>query len=278
MLPGHTRTPAQIIGGLLAGHPEAVSLQAEASHCRALARSSAAYAAQAFEDAQAARLGYEELRHRLDPRRARTIGLAAGLLVLILLGAGLALLDDFELSGVLGPVRSVLPALAATAVWLAGAWLAALASRERRRGVCLAAGTAGVLLGLLLVALRDFGHQNVPFGILVGLFILVLAGAAAVLMTRMESSSVFVVRRRWHRARAAHRAAVRIGQDDMEAAAVATESWLGLVRTRASVLAGDERLVQETVALAVDLLESGQSHASPRRRLPGSRPGTAGVA
>ena len=50
---------------------------------------------------------------------------------------------------------------------------------------------------------------------------------------------------------------------------MATESWLGLVRTRASVLAGDERLVQETVALAIELLESGQSHASLRRRLPG---------
>jgi hypothetical protein len=35
------------------------------------------------------------------------------------------------------------------------------------------------------------------------------------------------------------------------------------------VLAGDERLVRETVALAVDLLESGQSHASLDRRLPG---------
>jgi hypothetical protein len=70
-------------------------------------------------------------------------------------------------------------------------------------------------------------------------------------------------------ARAAHRAAVRIEQDDLEAATMATESWLDLVRTRASVLRGDERLVQETVALAIDLLESGQSHAALRGRLPG---------
>jgi hypothetical protein len=101
------------------------------------------------------------------------------------------------------------------------------------------------------------------------LLTLVLASAAAVLMARMESSSLFAARRCWHRARAAHRAAVRIEQDDMEAATVATESWLGLVRTRASVLTGDERLVQETVALAIDLLESGQPHAALRRRLPG---------
>jgi hypothetical protein len=269
VLPGHMRTPAQIIGELLTGHPEAVSLQAEASHCRALARSSAAYTSQAFEDAQTARLGYEELRHRLDPRRVRVIGLGAGLAALTLLAAGLTLLDDVELSGVLGPLKPVLPALAATAVWLAGAWVAALASRERRWGVCLAAGTAGALLGLLLAAVRGFGHQNVPFGILVSVFILVLASVAAVLMARMEPSSLFAARRRWHRARTAHRAAARIEHDDLEAATVATESWLGLVRARASVLAGDERLVQETVALAVDLLESGQSHATLHRRLTG---------
>jgi hypothetical protein len=110
-------------------------------------------------------------------------------------------------------------------VWLAGSWVAALATRERRRGVCLAAGTGGVFLGL--------------------------------------------ARWRWQRARAAHRAAARIERDDLEAATVATESWLGLVRTRTSVLAGDERLVQETLALAIELLESGQSHAPLRRRLPG---------
>jgi hypothetical protein len=72
----------------------------------------------------------------------------------------------------------------------------------------------------------------------------------------------------WHRGRPA-RAAVRIEQGDLEAATVASEAWLGLVRARASVLAGDERLVQETVALAIELLESGQSYASLRRRLPG---------
>jgi len=270
VLPGQTRTPAQIVGELLTGHPEAVSLQAEASHCRALARSSAAHASQTFDAAQAARLGYEELRHRLDPRRVRTIGLGAGLLALILLGAGLTVLDAAELSGVLGKAGSVLPALAATAVWLAGAWVAALAGRERRRGVCLAVGAAGVLLGLLLALLRGFGQQNILFGTVVSLFILVLASAAAVLMARVESSSLFAARRRWHRASAAHRAAARTRQDDMEAATVATESWLGLVRTRASVLTGDEQLVQETIALAMDLLESGQSHASLRRRLPGS--------
>jgi hypothetical protein len=41
-----------MIGELLTGHPEAVTLQAEASHSRALARCSAAHASQAFDAAQ----------------------------------------------------------------------------------------------------------------------------------------------------------------------------------------------------------------------------------
>jgi hypothetical protein len=93
VLPGHMRTSAQIIGELLTGHPEAVSLQAEAGHCRALARCSAAHASEAFDATQTARLGPEELRHRIGPRRARTVGRVAGLLILTLVGAGLTLLD-----------------------------------------------------------------------------------------------------------------------------------------------------------------------------------------
>jgi hypothetical protein len=204
-------------------------------------RCSAAHASEAFDAAQTARLSYEELRHRIDPRRARTVGLAAGLLTLTLVGAGLTLLDAIELSVVLGPVRSVLPALAAAAVWLAGSWVAALATRERRWGVCLAAGTGGVLLGLLLAALRGFSHQNVLFGTLVSALILGLASAAAVLLARMESSSLFAARWRWHRARASHRAAARIEQGDLEAAAVATEAWLawcGAGRVCSPVMSG----------------------------------------
>lgn len=265
MLPGRQPTPAQVIGELLLRHPEAASLQAEASHCRALARSSGAHASHASDAAQAARFGYEELRHRLDPRRVRVVGFGAGLLVLIPVGAGLGLFDYAELGGVLSPVGSALSALAATVVWLAGAWVAALAGREHQWRVCLAAGAAGVLLGLLLAALRGFGGHHVVSGILVSAFILVLAAAAAVLIARMEPWSLFAARRCWHQARAAHRAAARIGQDDLEAATIATESWLGLIRAQASMLAGDERLVQETVALAVDLLESGQSQAGIQR-------------
>ena len=256
MLPGHSRTPSQIIGELLTRHPEAASLQAEASHRGALARSSAANVRGTFAVAQAARLGYEELRHRLDPRRLRTVNFAAGLLVLVLLSAGLTLLDIIQLSGLLGRTDSVLPALAAVAVWLTGAWLTVLASRERRWPLILTVSATAVLLGLLLAVVHGLGRGGVFFGALLTGFILVIAGGAAVIMARMEPASLLAARRHWHRARAAHEAAVRTEREDIEAATVATEAWLGLVR--ASVITeGDEHLADETVALAVTLLESG---------------------
>ncbi len=153
---GQTPPRSQILDELLTSHPEAASLLAEASHCHALASSSAANVGQAFTAAQAARLSYEELRHRLDPRRRRTIHFGAGLILLI----------------VLGGMGSVLPTLAATA------------------------------------------HRSWVFGVLVGVFILVLVAGAAVL-THMESASLFLARRRWHRARAAHEAAVQTEQADV---------------------------------------------------------------
>ena len=175
------------------------------------------------------------------------------------------MLNVIELSGLLSRIGSVLLVLAATAISLTGAWLAALASRERRRKLALATVGAAILLDLLLATLHGFeprpGWPTVRenllgssvFGVLVGL-------SAAVLMNHMESATIFLARRRWHRARAADEEAVRIEQEDVAAAAVAVEAWLGLVRTRASAAAGDEEhLVHETVALAAALLESGQS-------------------
>lgn len=54
-------------------------------------------------------------------------------------------------------------ALAATAVWLDGAWIAALASCPSRPASGASSRAA---------ALRSFGYQNVLFGILVSVFIL----------------------------------------------------------------------------------------------------------
>jgi hypothetical protein len=93
-------------------------------------------------------------------------------------------------------------------------------------------------------------------GLAVSMFILLLLVGSAVLMARMESASLFLARRRWHRAHAEHQAAV-------EVAAVATAAWLGLVRAYATGAAGDDkRLVHETVAMGAALLDIGQPQLS----------------
>jgi len=228
-----------------------------------------------FATAQAARLAYEQLRHRLEPRRGHPVHFDAGSLLVLMLGAGLAMLNLIELSGVLGGPRSVPPALAAAAVWLTGAWLAASAVRHRRRAVLAGLSGAAVLLGLLLVALHGLGpHPGWPasghalgstvFAALTGTFILVLTIGAAALMTHMEPASLLMARRRWHRARTAYEEAVEIEHADIEAAAVAAEAWLALVRSQVTALAaGDESLVQPTVGLAAVLVESSRPKLPP---------------
>ncbi len=276
MLSDDRPTPAKIIGELLTNHPEAASLLAEASHCRALAVYSAATAKLKFEAAQAARLAYEELRHRLEPRRSHPIHFTLGLLFLLVLGAGLAMLNLIELSTLLGGLRSVLPALTATAVWLTVAWLAATAVRQQRWVLVTAIVGAALLLGLLLVALHGLGprpgwpagsehtHGSTVFGALTGAFILVLTVGAAALMARMEPASLLLARQRWHRARAAHEEAAETERADAQAAAVATGAWLSLVRARVTAIAAvEEHLVQDTVALALIILESARIQLPP---------------
>jgi hypothetical protein len=263
--PDLPRTPSQVIGGLLTRHPEAASLHSEASHCLALARHSAAGVGRAFAAQQAARLAYEELRHRIDPRRHRTVAFGRALIIIAALGAALMFLDFVELSGTLSGTSTLLLALVASVAWLAGAWMAALASRERSWPALLAVGVAGTVLGLLLAALHGLSHRGAVLSVLVSVLILVLASGAVRLMARTESASLYVARRRWQQARIAYAAAIAAERVDAEAMAVATESWLGLVRTWASGVTSDGCLLQETVALAAALLEADPSR---REQLP----------
>jgi hypothetical protein len=272
VLPDNWPTPAKIIGDLLRSHPEAASLLAEASHRQALAAWSGAESGIRFQAAQAARLAYEELRHRLDPRRARRVHFDVGLSLLTLLTAGLAMLDLMELSGPLDRLGSVVFALAATGVWLTIAWLAALAGLQRRWIVVSAIGTAAIALGLLLVALHGLAPHpgwlmvggrfrgSVLAGTVGGAFIIALVAGAAAFIARMEPASLLVARRRWHRARSGHEEAMRTGQADLGAAVVALEAWLGLVRATATMIAmaGEEQLIEETMTLAVGLVEVGR--------------------
>ncbi len=268
MVSGQARSPSRVIGELLAGHPEARSLLTEAGHRAALARSSAADTRRAFAAAQDARTGYEGLRRRLDPRGRCTVNFSIGLLVLVLLGAGLTVLDDIQLGRLLSPAGTALLALAAAAVWLIGAWLAALASRERRKPAVIALASAGALLSFLLAVVHDLGRRDPVFGVLVSVLVLAVAAGTAVLMNRMESARVFAARARWHRAKSAHTAAIRVEQDDIEAMHVATEAWLGVVRAWAAAADGDdEDLVDRTVTLAVTLLEGSLPRGDRVERL-----------
>ena len=73
-----------------------------------------------------------------------------------------------------------------------------------------------------------------------------------------------MARRRWYRARTAYEEAAETEQADAEAAAIATESWLGLVRARVTAIAaGEEHLAETTVALAAGLVASGRPQLSP---------------
>ncbi len=102
------------------------------------------------------------------------------------------------------------------------------------------------------------------FGVLTGMFILVLTAGAVALMAHMESPSLLAARLRWHRARAAYEEAAATQHADAQAAAVAVEAWLGLVRvTATTVAADDERLVQDTVTLAAVLVERARPALPP---------------
>lgn len=270
--PDHEPTPETIVGSLLDEHAEALVLLAEAGHRRALAECSAADAGLRFRSAQTARLGYEELRHRIDPRRRRPVDFGAGLLSLLVLAAGLAVLNFVELSGLLGGLAALPPALAAAVVWLTMGWLGALAARQHRRDELTFIAMAAALLALLLMTLFACtphpgwpaigGHPpgSTVAGILFGILILLLTVGAAVLIASLESASLVPARRHWRRTHSAYEEAAVSSQADHEADAIATRAWLGLVRAWAAVIVpGEERLIEETVALAAAMIKNGRS-------------------
>jgi hypothetical protein len=263
-------TPSRIVGEVLTYHPEAASLLGEASHRHALAVHSTATASQALYAAQSMRVCYEELRHRLDPRYRRPVHFAAGLAFLAGLGLGLTVLDGLELMTVLAARMAVPISLAAVAVWITGAWLAALAAREGRRGLLAGIIAGAVVMGLLLITLHGFmpfsnrpmswGH--IAVGALLAALISALVTGTAVVIARMEPASVYLARQRWQRARTLSEAAVGLEQADAEAAAIAREAWLGLVRAQASAIArdGDTHVLQDTLTLASALQEANGVH------------------
>jgi len=266
------RTPAQIVAHLLAVHPEAQSLLGEAGHRETLAGQSAAAEREAFKNEQAARLRYEELRHLVDPRLQRGLHFGAGLLLLAALALGLAMLTGIELRGAVAEPLAAIASAGLTAVWLVGAWLAVLLGREGHHVVVVLICAAGCVLGLLLAALHDLtgpperpeGWIHAMTGALLGVLIMVLVIAAAVLVEHLEPACVLDARRRWRRMAAVHERAVQRAGDDAELAAVAKQAWLRLLRHHGSGTAdvGSVRVAE----VVVHLVPAGHE---PERSLPG---------
>lgn len=236
-----------LVGGLLAGHPEARSLLSEASHWRGLAAHSAALAAAASRAADLARLRYEELRHRLDPRgghRRAPYGAACALVAAIGLAlAGLAWIELAPWIDVTSRPASWLVATAVAAVWLSGAWLAASPGYPRRALLAIAAVALTALLS---------GGVGTLTAVLLAVLSALLAVIAAALIARAESAALARGRRHWRRAARHRDSAVATAQSDAETAAVTRESWLGLVR--AATAAEDEQMAREAIAVAAGMI------------------------
>jgi uncharacterized membrane protein YhaH (DUF805 family) len=242
-----------LVGRVLTGHQEARSLLSESSHGRVMAEQSAAAADCAAAVADMARLRYEELRHRVDPRAERSLSFWTAFVLVIAIGAGLAALAQIELASLLG---HEVGAAAVAAVWIAGAWLATAARRAGHTGRAAAAWVAAVALAALLavlhaVAVRGWGQFLA--GLLWAMLSAAIAVTSAALMTRAEPVALAQARGRWLRAQAHHAAAVRTSLADAQNAAIARESWLSLVRSAAAV-PGDEQLARDAADAAADMI------------------------
>lgn len=228
--------PRRGVVRLLASHPEAQSLMAEAGHCHALAEYSATEETRTFKVMQECQLRYVELRHRLDPRGRRTIHFGVTLALTAAIVAALLVLNDIEFAGVLaGPVTA---AAAATAAWTGCAWLAAITAREGHGGRLAAVIGGTVSSGLLLAILHGDGRgpdlrYRLGAGVLAALLILGLVAVAAALIVRTEPASLLLVRYQWHRSQSAYEAAVAIRRSDAEAAAATGQGWRGLIQPQA---------------------------------------------
>jgi hypothetical protein len=256
------RAALPAVGRVLSGHPEARSLLAEASHRRVLSEQSAAAAGRSAAAADAARLRYEELRHLVDPRAQRPLPRWTALLLLAAVSAGLAALGWLELAVL--PGRAV-SAVAVAAAWLAGAWLAATAGHAGhagrgghagRAGHATAAWGAAAAFAALLAALHATaapGQEGSLLGVLWAALSVAGAGAAACLIGRTEPAAVARARAHWRRAEVRRAAAARASLADAESAAIARQSWLGLVRS-AVAAHDDERLTYDAVQAATEMI------------------------
>ncbi len=276
------RTPSQILSDLFSRCPDAVSLLAEADHRRLLAYLSAAAARHSSLTLRVARRRLDDLERRLDPRHRRQVKARAGLATLAVIAACLLLLDAIELSGVMNAATLPL-AVCATTTWLMAAWNGALADREARHALwtLIASGTVGLtlLIGtahtMAVSSARAQLWDHVADSAIACALIDALTAGACALISRIEPMTVAAARASWRRARRRHRRAVRQKRLDAEAASIATETWLNLVRQHAIAAQSDfqadvRKTVQAALALATALVSLGRP-AESERALPCSR-------
>ena len=213
-------------------------------------------AAAARRAADLARLRWEELRHRLDPRSRRRgrYGVACALVAAI--GVALAGLARIELAPwidvVAQPVARPagwLVALSVAAIWLVGAWLAATPGHPWRAPLAASAVALAALLAALAVA---DGAGRALSAVLYAVLSLLLAGTAAALIGRAEPAALARARRHGRRAARHRDAAAATARTDAETAVVTRESWLGLVR--AATAAEDEELASDATVVAAAMI------------------------
>lgn len=252
------RKARDLVFWLMSGNLEARSLYFEARHRRVLAGQSADAAAKAASEADWTRIRHEALGHRLDPRGARPVRCWLAIALVVVIGTGLGGLAWTGLAGV--PAGRLLGAMSAAAVWLADAWLGAIASRERRGSLLRMAIAGGVIVAGGIAALHGTGTAagrpgDWGTGLLGAALSLALTAAAAVVIARAEPAAVTRARRRRRRAQALYDGAMRIMIADAEAAAIARESWLSLIRVLSvSAAKGDAQLSEDAVTVAAGLV------------------------
>jgi hypothetical protein len=252
----HNPAARDVVGHVLDTHPDGQSLLAEAGHRRSLAGQSMRVTAEAFARVKTARLSYEALQRRLDPRYGRTLHFGVAVILLAAVTAAFVALAGIEFAGILFGWVAPAAAVAASAAWAGCAWLAALAVREERRGrvTVIAAGVA--VAGLLLAALHGGassvspapGWHRFEIAALVMLFIFALVAVATEIITRTEPASLPLARRRWHRLWDEYLAAAAVHRADAEAAVVAAQEWCSLVDAYAVAYAASSPVAGDPAA------------------------------
>ena len=228
---GGAAQPRRGCAPLLASHPHALGLLAEARHRRVVARGSVAVAAQAARWCRDAEVAFEAAHHRIDPRGVRSLRFLAASVVLALLlavcGAGVLALSW----GLFWPDRIVL-ASAATLVGGVAAWRVSV--KRGHAGAAHGFVYAGLGLCVALVVMHVLtagGSLALRVGVAVALGVVVAAAmtAAVAVFDDAEGWRCYQLRQACGRAARHREDALNEAAHDEDAAGAAAAAWESLV-------------------------------------------------